>query len=128
MPRHFITSGSGFEEAGGYSRVVVDGDTAWVAGTTGFDYAAMTITDDVAGQVEQTFRNISDALAKAGFALDDVVRATHYLTDAADWPVCQPIVKRWLGSARPASTMLVVAGLVDPRMKIEIEVTAKRRD
>ena len=125
MTRRLISSGSQFERDVGYSRVVVDGEWAFVAGTTGFDYAAMTISDDVAEQARQALENISSALAEAGFALTDVVRATYYLPSAEDFPPCWPVLREYFGEIRPASTMLVV-GLADPRMKIEIEVTARR--
>ncbi len=125
MARRLISSGSQFERDVGYSRVVVDGEWAFVAGTTGFDYAAMTISDDVAEQTRQTLRNISSALAEAGFSLADIVRANYLLPTADDFPACWPVLREYFGEVRPASTMLVV-GLADPRMKIEIEVTAKR--
>ena len=125
MARRLISSGSQFERDVGYSRVVVDGEWAFVAGTTGFDYAAMTISDDVAEQTRQTLRNISSALAEAGFSLADIVRANYLLPSADDFPACWPVLREYFGEVRPASTMLVV-GLADPRMKIEIEVTAKR--
>jgi enamine deaminase RidA (YjgF/YER057c/UK114 family) len=125
MARRLISSGSQFERDVGYSRVVVDGEWAFVAGTTGFDYDAMTISDDVAEQTRQTLRNISSALAQAGFSLADVVRANYLLPNADDFPACWPVLREYFGEIRPASTMLVV-GLADPRMKIEIEVTAKR--
>jgi len=127
MPRQFFNSGSGFEADAGYSRVVVEGDTAWVAGTTGFDYATMTIDGDFAAQAHQAFRNVSTALESAGFGLHEAVRVTVYLTDGANWPIFQPIARQWLDAARPAATAVIVAGLVDPRMGIEIEVTAVRR-
>jgi enamine deaminase RidA (YjgF/YER057c/UK114 family) len=125
MARRLISSGSQFEREVGYSRVVVDGEWAFVAGTTGFDYSAMTISDDVAEQTRQTLENISSALAEAGFSLADVVRANYLLPSADDFPACWPVLREYFGEIRPASTMLVV-GLADPRMKIEIEVTAKR--
>lgn len=125
MARRLISSGSQFERDVGYSRVVVDGEWAFVAGTTGFDYAAMTISDDVTEQTRQTLRNISSALAEAGFSLADIVRANYLLPSADDFPACWPVLREYFGEVRPASTMLVV-GLADPRMKIEIEVTAKR--
>lgn len=106
--------------------MLVDGDWAFVAGTTGFDYAAMTISDDVAGQARQALENIASALAEAGFALADVVRANYYLPRAEDFPACWPVLREYFGEIRPATTMLVV-GLADPRMKIEVEVTARRR-
>ena len=126
MTRRLISSGSPFEEQIGYSRAVVEGDWVFVAGTTGFDYATMEIAGDVAAQAEQTFRNIDAALAEAGASMADVVRVRYILTEAQDWKDCWPVTRAWLGAARPASTMLV-AGLQDSRMKIEIEVTARRR-
>ena len=125
MTRRLISSGSSFERDIGYSRVVVDGEWAFVAGTTGFDYDAMTISDDVAEQARQTLENIAAALAEAGFSLADAVRANYILPSAEDWPACWPVLREYFGEIRPASTMLV-AGLADPRMKIEIEVTARR--
>lgn len=124
MARERISSGSSFEHEVGYSRAIVDGDWVFVAGTTGFDYATMEIADGVAEQAEQTFRNIEEALTKAGASMADIVRVTYILPDRADWPDCWPVTRSYLGEVRPASTM-IVAGLQDPRMKIEIEVTAK---
>lgn len=126
MTRRLISSGSQFERDVGYSRVVVDGEWAFVSGTTGFDYAAMTISDDVAEQARQTLENISSALGDAGFSLADVVRANYILPDRDDFPACWPVLREYFGEIRPASTMLV-SGLADARMRIEIEVTAKRR-
>ena len=125
MTRQLISSGSQFERDIGYSRVVVDGEWAFVSGTTGFDYAAMTISDDVAEQARQTLENIRSALAEAGFSLADVVRAIYILPSAEDFPACWPVLREFFGEIRPANTMLV-AGLADPRMRIEIEVTARR--
>ena len=122
--RRLISSGSRFEEEIGYSRAVVDGDLVWVSGTTGYDYARMTIEDDVAAQAEQAFRNIGQALAEAGASLDDVVRALFIVPRREDWEPCWPVVKRHLGRARPAST-LIHAGLQTDAMRIEIEVTAR---
>ena len=124
MSRRRVSSGSAFEAEIGYSRAVVEGGWVFVAGTTGFDYATMEIADDVVAQAEQTFRNIDAALREAGAAMGDVVRVRYILPDAAEWPACWPVTRAWLGAARPASTMMV-AGLQDPRMKIEIEVTAR---
>jgi enamine deaminase RidA (YjgF/YER057c/UK114 family) len=124
--RQLISSGSKFEAEIGYSRAVVDGDWCFVAGTTGFDYATMTISEDVSEQADQTFRNIDSALVKAGFTMADVVRVHYLLPDAKDFEPTWPTLRKWLGDIRPAATMFV-AGLADPRMKIEIEVTAKRR-
>jgi enamine deaminase RidA (YjgF/YER057c/UK114 family) len=126
MPRRLISSGSSFEAKIGYSRAVVDGDIVFVAGTTGFDYKAGTIPDSVVAQCENTFKNIGAALEQAGMTLADVVRATYYFPDRADFEPCWPVMQKYFGEVRPAATMLV-AGLADPRMKIEIEVTAKRR-
>ena len=125
MPRKLISSGSRFEAEVGYSRAVVDGDFVFVSGCTGYDYATMTISDDVIAQCEQTFRNIEAALAQANAKLADVVRAQFILPNRADWPPCWPIIRKYFGDVRPASTM-IVAGLADERMKIEIEVTARR--
>lgn len=122
--RRRISSGSSFEALVGYSRAVVDGDTVHVSGTTGFDYARMTIAEDAAAQAHQCFANIRQALAEAGASLDDVVRVRYLLTDAALFERLAPVFGEYLGWARPAATAMVV-GLVDPRMKIEIEVTAK---
>jgi enamine deaminase RidA (YjgF/YER057c/UK114 family) len=124
--RRLISSGSKFEEEIGYSRAVVVGDDIWVSGTTGYDYATMTIAPDVAAQCDQTFRNIAAALAQADATLDDVVRVMFIVPNRADWEPCWPVVKKYLGKARPAST-LIHAGLQTDAMKIEIEVTARRR-
>lgn len=119
-----ISSGSTFEVLAGYSRAIVDGDYVHVSGTTGFDYAAMTIVDDLVGQTHQCFANIAAALQQAGATLDDVVRVRYLLVDAADFERVAPLFGRYFAIARPAATAMVV-GLVDPRMKIEIEVTAR---
>lgn len=126
MTRRLISSGSTFEEEIGYSRAVVDGDWVFVSGTTGFDYATMTIADDVVAQAEQCLKNIDSALREAGAAMADVVRVTYVLPDAADFPACWPVLRRWFGEVRPAA-MMISAGLADPRMRIEIEATARRR-
>jgi enamine deaminase RidA (YjgF/YER057c/UK114 family) len=125
MPRQNISSGSRFEAEIGYSRAVAQGDFVFVAGTTGFDYATMTISDDVAAQAEQALRNIAAALAEAGASLADVVRVTYLLPDAADFPLCWPALRKAFGDICPAATMMSV-GLADPRMRIEIEATAMR--
>jgi enamine deaminase RidA (YjgF/YER057c/UK114 family) len=124
--RRLISSGSQSETDIGYSRAVVDGDWVFVSGTTGFDYATRTISEDVAEQAEQTLRNIAWALEQAGASFSDVVRANYVLPRAEDFPACWPILRKYFGAARPAS-MMIVAGLADPRMKIEIEVTARKR-
>ena len=122
--RRLISSGSRFEEEIGYSRAVVDGDHVWVSGTTGYDYAAMTIAEDVVAQADQAFRNIAAALAEAGASLDDVVRVLFIVPRREDWEPCWPVVKHYLGTAKPAST-LIHAGLQTDAMRIEIEVTAR---
>ncbi len=123
--RRLISSGSAFEAGIGYSRAVVDGEWVFVSGTTGFDYGAMTISPDVREQAEQALRNIGQALAEAGCSFADVVRVRYILPDAADFEPCWPVLRRCFGEVRPAATM-IAAGLSDPRMRIEIEVTARR--
>ncbi len=125
MARQRISSGSSFEAVGGYSRAVVEGDTVYVAGTTGFDYASMRIDDDALAQCHQCFRNIAAALGEAGCTLDDVVRVRYYLTDVRLFERLAPVFGEYFARARPAATA-IVCGLVDPRMKLEIEVTAVR--
>ena len=124
--RHLISSGSSFEDEIGYSRAVVQGDWIFVSGTTGFDYATMTIADDIVTQAVQCLRNIESALAQANASLADVVRVTYMLPDASEFPQCWPVLRQFFGTIRPAATMISV-GLADPRMRIEIEVTALRR-
>ncbi|MFO1170216.1 MAG: RidA family protein [Hyphomicrobiaceae bacterium] len=124
MPRKLISSGSKFEAEVGYSRAVVDGDFVFVSGTTGYDYAKMTLADDVVAQCEQTLKNIDAALAQAGASMKDVVRVTYILPNAADFKLCWPVLQKYFGDVRPAATMFS-ANLVDPKMKVEIEVTAK---
>ncbi len=123
--RRLISSGSPFEAGIGYSRAVVEGPWLFVSGTTGFDYANMAISDDVREQAEQALRNIGHALAEAGSSFADVVRVRYILPDAADFEPCWPVLRHCFGEVRPAATM-IAAGLADPRMKIEIEVTARR--
>ena len=123
MKRQWISSGSTFEDQIGYSRAVVAGDWVFVSGTTGFDYATMTISDDVETQAEQCLQNIATALAQAGCTLDNVVRANYVLPDGADFEACWPLLRKHFGKAKPAA-MVITAGLLEPRMKIEIEVTA----
>ena len=125
MARKLISSGSRFEAEIGYSRAVVDGDWVFVSGTTGFDYATMTISDDVVAQCEQAMRNIDAALKEAGASMADVVRVTYILPRREDFEPCWPVLKKYLGDVRPAATM-IQAGLADPRILIEIEVTARR--
>lgn len=123
MHRLLISSGSTFEKLAGYSRAVVEGNTVHVSGTTGFDYTNMTISDDLLEQTHQTFRNISAALRQADASLNDVVRVRYLITDAASFDIIAPVLGEYFITARPAATMMVV-GLIDARMKIEIEVTA----
>ncbi|GAB2325071.1 RidA family protein [Streptomyces griseoincarnatus] len=125
LPRRAILSGSEFEERIGYARAVIDGDRVHVSGTTGFDYTAMTISDDVVEQAEQSLRNIGAALTEAGCTFADVVRVRYLLPDRADFEPCWPVLRRCFGEVRPAATMMV-CGLADPRMRIEIEVDARR--
>jgi enamine deaminase RidA (YjgF/YER057c/UK114 family) len=121
--RRLISSGSLFEQRMAYSRAVVQGDWVFVSGTTGFDYSRMTIEEGIEKQTEQCFENIRHALEQAGSSLADVVRVHYLLPNADDFERAWPAMQKYLGSVRPAATMMVV-GLVDPRMKIEIEVTA----
>jgi enamine deaminase RidA (YjgF/YER057c/UK114 family) len=123
MPRQLISSGSTFEATIGYSRAVCAGDWVFVSGTTGFDYSTMTIADDLAAQTEQCLRNIENALRQAGSSLREVVRVTYVLPNGAEFEQCWPVLRRYFGEIRPAA-MMISAGLSDPRMKIEIEVTA----
>lgn len=124
MARRLISSDSTFEQEIAYSRAVVDGEWVFVSGTTGFDYLSMTISDDLAEQTEQCLKNIEAALHSAGASLRDVVRVTYILPKASEFPECWPILRKYFGEIRPAATM-ISAGLVDPRMRIEIEVTAR---
>lgn len=126
MPRKLISSGSTFEEKIGYSRAVDDGDWVFVAGTTGYDYKKMTLPDGVVEQCDQCLANIASALEQAGSSFADVVRVHYILPDASDFEACWPSLRKAFGKVRPAATMFV-AGLADKRMKIEIEVTAKKK-
>ena len=127
MTRRLISSGSTFERDIGYSRAVVQGDWIFVSGTTGFDYTTMTLADGVVAQCEQCFRNIEAALSQAGATLADVVRVHYILPQADEFPECWPVLRKYLGDVRPAATMFS-ADLLDPRIRIEIEVTALRRE
>jgi enamine deaminase RidA (YjgF/YER057c/UK114 family) len=124
--RRLISTGSPFEAAIGYSRAVVTGEWVFVAGTTGYDYATMTMPDDVTDQCRNALATIGRALAQAGGSLDDVVQVRYILPDRADWPPCWPITADAFACARPAATM-IVAGLQEPAMRIEIEVVARLR-
>ena len=127
MPRRLISSGSEFETGIGYSRAVVDGDYIFVAGTTGFNYETMEIPEDIAAQAEQCFKNIEAALNEAGAGLRNVVRVRYIVPHRDNFEPCWPVCRKYLGAARPAATMLI-AGLLDERMQIEIEVTASMQD
>jgi enamine deaminase RidA (YjgF/YER057c/UK114 family) len=120
-----ISTNSTFEKAAGYSRAVVDEDYVHVSGTTGFDYETMTIADDAVEQAHQAFRNIARTLAAARLSFANVVRVRYYLANAADFEVLAPVFKQYLGPTPPAATA-VVAQLIDPRIRIEIEATARR--
>ena len=126
MNRRLISSGSTFEAQIGYSRAVVAGDWVFVSGTTGFDYATMTISDNLLEQTEQCLKNIEAALREADAGLQDVVRVTYVLPDGSEFEQCWPVLRKYFGESRPAA-MMISAGLADPRMKIEIEVTALKR-
>ena len=126
MTRQLISSGSAFEATIGYSRAVAQDNWVFVSGTTGFNYATMEISTDVAEQAEQCLKNIAHALEQAGASLNDVVRVNYILPTASDFELCWPVLRQYLGEVRPAATM-IAAGLVDPRMKIEIEVTALKK-
>jgi enamine deaminase RidA (YjgF/YER057c/UK114 family) len=123
MKRMLISSGSSFEQEIGYSRAVVQGDWVFVSGTTGFDYSAMTIADGVQAQIEQCLKNIEAVLLQAGSSLKDVVRVTYVLPDGKEFPECWSVLRKYFGEVRPAA-MMISANLLDPRMRIEIEVTA----
>lgn len=127
MTRHLISTGSPFEKTAGYSRAVVDGDWCFVAGTTGYDYASMTMPETVEAQTRNCMATIAAALREGGFTLADVVRARYYVTDRAFVQKVFPILGEHFGDIRPAATM-VVCELNESEMKIEIEVTALRRD
>lgn len=125
MARQLISSGSTFEAQIGYSRAVVDGDWIFVSGTTGFDYTHITIAEGIAEQTDQCLRNIQTALEQAGSSLKDLVRVTYVVPKGEEFQDCWPVLQRYLGDIRPAA-MMISAGLADPRMRIEIEATARR--
>jgi enamine deaminase RidA (YjgF/YER057c/UK114 family) len=125
MTRRRITQGSSFEEAFAYSRAVVDGNWVFVSGTTGYDYSTMTIADDIESQTRQMLENVDRALTEAGVGRDDIVRVRYYLPNASEFDRCRTQLRAFFEGARPAATM-IQAGLIDDRIKIEIEVTARR--
>lgn len=125
MTRRLISTGSPFERAFGYSRAVVDGDLVFVSGTTGYDYATMTLPEDAAVQARNIFRTLEAVLTEAGSSLAQVVRAQYFVTDRS---YCEPVLAvcgEVFREIRPAGGMYVVAGLLEPQMKVEIEVTAR---
>ncbi len=124
MTRKLISSGSEFESKIGYSRAVVDGDFVFVSGTTGYDYETMTISENVAEQADQCLKNIQQVLESAGSGLSGIVRIRYILPNKADFEPCWPVLQEYLGTVLPAATVFE-AGLLDEKMKIEIEVTAK---
>ena len=126
MTRRLITTGSPIEAEFAYSRAVVQGDWCFVAGTTGYDYASMEMPEGALEQAEAALTTIRLTLEEAGFALADVVRVRYYLPDAEDRFAITEALKAAFGEVRPAGTM-VIAGLIDPKMKVEIEVTALRQ-
>jgi enamine deaminase RidA (YjgF/YER057c/UK114 family) len=125
MTRRLISSGSSFEENIGYSRAVVDDDYVHVSGTTGFDYETATISGRVVEQAERALANIEEALAEAGCSLADVVRVRYMFPNRHDFEPCWPVLRKAFAEARPAATMMA-CDLIDPRIRIEIEVTARR--
>ena len=127
MTRKLISSGSDFEHQIGYSRAVVDGDYVFVSGTTGYDYDAMTISDDVVEQTEQCFKNIQKVLLEAGSDISEIVRATYIFPNRDDFEPCWPVFQKWLGDVRPAA-MMFEARLMNDDMKVEIQVTAKKSE
>ena len=126
MPRRHLSTGSRFEREIGYSRAVVQGDWCFLSGVTGYDYATMTLADGIAAQAETCFATVAGVLDEAGFAMDDIVRVTHYVADRTLVPDLIPVLSRHLGPIRPAATM-VIAGLMEEAMLYEVEVTALRR-
>jgi enamine deaminase RidA (YjgF/YER057c/UK114 family) len=125
MTRTLISSGSPFEAQVGYSRAVVQGDWCFVAGTTGYDPETRVMPEDVREQVTNAFTVVERALAEGGFSFSDVVRVTYYITDATYWDLIGNLLGKAFGDVRPAATC-IVAGLVKPEMKFEVEVTALR--
>jgi len=127
MARRLLSTGSPFERQAGYSRAVVDGNFCFVAGTTGYDYVTMKIPVGAADQARNAFGTIANVLGEAGFTLTDIVRANYYIIDRSDADAVLAVCGEYLGNIRPAGTIVIVAGLLQPEMKVEIEVTAKRR-
>jgi enamine deaminase RidA (YjgF/YER057c/UK114 family) len=126
MTRRRISSGSRFEADIAYSRAIVDGEWVFVSGTTGYDYTTMRLAEGIEAQTEQCLRNIAAALREAEARIEDIVRVRYILPEASEFPLCWPVLRRWFGDVRPAATMWS-AGLIDPAIRIEIEVTARRQ-
>ena len=126
MTRRLISTGSPFEKAAGYSRAVIDGDMCFVAGTTGYDDKTLQMPDGIVAHTRNCFRTIESVLIEAGFALSDIVRVVYYVLDAKEADDVFTVSGEVLRDIRPAGTILVVAGLLKPEMRVEIEVTAKR--
>jgi enamine deaminase RidA (YjgF/YER057c/UK114 family) len=127
MTRRLISSGSPFEKIAGYSRAVVDGDFCFVAGTTGYDPVTKVLPEDVSEQTRNCFKVIATALKDGGFEMADLVRATYYVTSPADFDAVFAVCGETLGEIRPSATIVAVSALYKPEMKVEIEVTAKRK-
>ena len=125
MTRTLISSGSPFEKTVGYSRAVVQGDWCFVAGTTGYDYATMAMPEAAVDQARAAFATIARTLEEAGFGMSDIVRVQYTIVEAGLRDEIAPALREALGAVRPAATM-VVAGLTEPKMKVEIEITAFR--
>ena len=119
-----ISTGSPFEASIGYSRAVVDGSMVYVSGTTGYDYATMSMPEDAAAQARNAFHTIAHALGQAGSSLKDVLRVRYYITDMAHYEALVAVAGETFRDIRPAATM-IVCGLTTPEMKLEIEVTAR---
>ena len=122
--RKLISSGSAFENEIGYSRAVVEGNWVFVSGTTGYNYREMTLPDDIVIQTEQCLKNIESALEQAGSKMEDIVRGIYIVPNTSEFKKCWPVLRKYFGRIKPAATM-ISAGLMDPKMKIEIQVTAK---
>jgi enamine deaminase RidA (YjgF/YER057c/UK114 family) len=120
-----LSSGSPFERAYGYSRAVVVGDEVLISGTTGYDYASMMMPDDPAEQTRNIFATFGAVMRQAGGTLADIVRLRTYVVDAADCEAVLKVQGEVFGDVRPAATIVAVAGLLRPEMKVEIEAEAR---
>ena len=125
--RKLISSGSTFEKTYGYSRAIISGEEVHISGTTGYDYATMTMPDDVARQTQNIYGTLQKVMREAGGVLADIVRLRTFVTDAA---YCEPVLEvqgQVFGEVRPAATIVVVSALLKPEMKVEIEADARLR-